>query len=111
VTPPDDQNRRQYPRLKLSVPIEFRPEGSEFPIRGATSDLSLSGCYVEMTFTFPVGTIFEISLQLEEPVIAVATVVTCDTQVGNGLYFTKILPEDQELLRTYLENAEKAQQT
>jgi hypothetical protein len=107
---PDDQNRRKYPRLKLSVPIEFRPEGSEFPIRGATSDLSLSGCYVEMTFTFPVGTVLEISLQLDEPLIAVATVVTCDTQVGNGLYFTKILPEDQEMLRAYLETAEKAQQ-
>jgi hypothetical protein len=53
----------------------------------------------------------EISLQLEEPVIAVATVVTCDTQVGNGLNFTKILPEDQDALRTYLETAEKAQQT
>jgi hypothetical protein len=107
---PEDQNRRQHPRLKVGVPIEFRPEGSEFPIRGATSDLSLSGCYVEMTFTFPVGTVLEITLQLEEQVIAVATVVTCDTQVGNGLNFTKILPEDQGLLRTYLEGLEKSQQ-
>ena len=108
---PDDQNRRQYPRLKLSVPIEFRPEGTEFPIRGATSDLSLSGCYIEMTFTFPVGTVLEISLQLEDPVIAVATVVTCDTQVGNGIKFTKMLPEDQEALRAYLDTAEKALET
>jgi hypothetical protein len=108
---PDDQNRRRYPRLKLSVPIEFRPEGTEFPIRGATSDLSLSGCYIEMTFTFPVGTVLEISLQLEDPVIAVATVVTCDTQVGNGINFTKMLPEDQDLLRAYLETAEKSLET
>jgi PilZ domain len=106
---PDDQNRRKYPRLKLSVPIEFRPPDSEFPIRGATSDLSLSGCYVEMTFTFPVGTVLEISLQVEQTVLAVATVVTCDTQVGNGLNFTKMLPEDQELLRVFLESAEKSQ--
>ena len=106
---PDDQNRRKYPRLKLSVPLEFRPPGSEFPIRGATSDLSLSGCYVEMTFTFPVGTVLEISLQVEQTVPAIATVVTCDTQVGNGLNFTKMQPEDQELLRAFLEAAEKAQ--
>lgn len=109
--PPDDQNRRQYPRLKVSVPIELRTGGSEFPMRGATSDLSLSGCYVEMTFTFPVGTELELSLQLEEPVLTLATVVTCDTQVGNGIKFTKILPEDQELLRIYLEAAEKSQET
>jgi hypothetical protein len=106
---PDDQNRRKYPRLKLSVPIEFRPQGSAFPIRGSTSDLSLSGCYVEMTFTFPVGTVLEISLQVEQTVLAVATVVTCDTQVGNGLSFTRMLPEDQELLRAYLEAAETTQ--
>ncbi len=109
--PPDDQNRRQYPRLKVSVPIELRTGGSEFPMRGATSDLSLSGCYVEMTFTFPVGTELELSLQLEEPLLTLATVVTCDTQVGNGIKFTKILPEDQELLRIYLEAAEKSQET
>jgi hypothetical protein len=108
---PDEQNRRQYPRLKLSVPIEFRPEGTEFPIRGATSDLSLSGCYIEMSFTFPVGTVLEISLQLDDPVIAVATIVTCDTQVGNGIKFTKMLPEDQDLLRAYLEIAEKSFET
>jgi hypothetical protein len=108
---PDEQNRRQYPRLKLSVPIEFRPEGTEFPIRGATSDLSLSGCYIEMRFTFPVGTVLEISLQLDDPVIAVATIVTCDTQVGNGIKFTKMLPEDQDLLRAYLEIAEKSFET
>jgi c-di-GMP-binding flagellar brake protein YcgR len=106
--PPDDQNRRKHPRVKMGVPIEFRPAGSEFPIRGATSDLSLTGCYVEMTFTFPVGTVLEISLQLEEPVLAVATVVTCDTQVGNGLYFTRMLPEEQELLRSFLEAAQKS---
>jgi PilZ domain len=108
--PPDDQNRRQYPRLKVSVPIELRTGGSEFPMRGATADLSLSGCYVEMTFTFPVGTELELSLQLEEPLLTLATVVTCDTQVGNGIKFTKILPEDQELLRIYLEAAEKSQE-
>src|ERR1700690_640999 len=107
--PPDNPDRRQYPRLKVGVPIELRPEGSEFPIRGATSDLSLGGCYVEMTFTFPVGTLLEISLALEEPVLALATVVTCDTQVGNGIKFTKMLPEDQERLRVYLEAAEKSQ--
>jgi hypothetical protein len=107
---PDNPDRRQHPRLKVSVPIELRPEGSEFPIRGATSDLSISGCYVEMTFTFPVGTVLEISLQLEGPVLALATVVTCDTQVGNGIRFTKILPEDQELLRAHLDAAEQSKE-
>jgi len=57
----------------------------------------------------PVGTLLEISLQLDEPVLALATVVTGDTQVGNGIKFTRMLPEDQEPLRAYLEAAEKSQ--
>ena len=44
-----DQNRRKHPRLKVRVPIEFRPEGSGTLV-GATADLSLGGCYLEMMF-------------------------------------------------------------
>jgi hypothetical protein len=31
--------------------------------------------------------------------------VTCDPHVGNGIEFSKILPEDEEQLRHYLEAA------
>ena len=94
--------RRARPRIKVKVPIElFAPE-SDVPIRGATSDLSEIGCYIETMFPFPVGTTLEMSLQLEGTLLAVGTVVTCDPQVGNGIEFTKMLPEDQEELRAYI---------
>jgi hypothetical protein len=38
-----------------------------------------------------------------------ATVVTCDGLVGNGIEFTKMLPEDIEELRSFLEAAEKSE--
>ena len=38
-----------------------------------------------------------------------ATVVTCDPQVGNGIQFNKMLPEDIAELRSYLEAAEKSE--
>jgi hypothetical protein len=48
------------------------------------------------------------SLQLDGSVLAVGTVVTCDPQVGNGIKFAKMLPEDQEELRNYVEAAQQA---
>ncbi len=99
---------RAAPRIKVNVPVELFVPGSDVPLRGATSDISESGCYIESIFPHPIGTVLEMSLQLEEKVLALGTVVTCDPQVGNGIKFTKMLPEDQEELRKYLVAAQQA---
>ncbi len=105
MTTPESE-RREHQRLKIKVPIEIYTEDSTSPIRGATSDLSLSGCYIETIFPFPVGTQLEIKLQLEGTLLVLGTVVTSDPQVGNGVHFTRMLPEDIEELRVFLDAAE-----
>ena len=102
-----ENERREHQRLKIKVPIELYTEDSSSPIRGATSDLSLTGCYIETIFPFPVGTQLEMKLQLEGTLLLLGTVVTSDPQVGNGIHFTRMLPEDIEELRAFLEAAEK----
>ena len=104
-----EKDRRSSPRLKQRVPLELYVDGSDSPIRGATADLSLTGCYVETIFPLPKGTSLELKLQLDSTLLLLATVVTCDPQVGNGIQFTRMLPEDIAELRTFLENAEKQQ--
>jgi hypothetical protein len=104
-----ERNRRTHPRLKTSVPVEIIVEGGSSPHRGTTSDLSLTGCYVETTFPWPVGTNLDMKLQLEDTLLVMATVVTCDPLVGNGIEFTKMLPEDTDELRSFLEAAEKSE--
>jgi hypothetical protein len=42
-------------------------------------------------------------------VLIAASVVTCDPQVGNGIRFIKMLPEDREVLEAFLETADRAQ--
>jgi hypothetical protein len=108
---PSDQQaeRRARQRIKVKVPIELSPPDSDVPQRGATSDLSEIGCYIETMFPFPVGTTLEMSLQLEGTLLAVGKVVTCDPQVGNGIEFTKMLPEDQEELQAYVKAAQQAE--
>ena len=101
--------RRTSPRIKGKVPVEFFAPGSDVPNRGAASDLGEAGCYIESMFPFPIGTTLEMSLQIDGTLLAVGRVVTCDPQVGNGLEFTKMLPEDREQLRAYIKAAQQTE--
>ena len=86
-------------------------EGSEVPIGSVTSDISLGGCYIEMMFTLAKDTKLDITITIDGTLLALGTVVTCDPNVGNGVKFTKMLPEDQEELRCYLEAAQDASES
>ncbi len=105
----DRNDRRKHPRIKVSVPVEIQPDASDSPIRGATADLSLSGCYIETIFPFSIGTNLDLQLSIETTVLIAATVVTCDPQVGNGIRFIRMLAEDREALEAFLESAQQAE--
>lgn len=75
---------RNSPRIKVKVPVELHVPDNDIPLRCATADLSESGCYIESIFPFPIGTIFEMSLQLNETILALGTVVTCDRRWETG---------------------------
>jgi len=107
----DRNDRREYRRLKVSVPVEIQTDAGGSPIRGATADLSLSGCYIETIFPFPIGTNLDLQLSIETTILIAATVVTCDPQVGNGIRFIRMLPEDREALKAFLEAAQQAQES
>jgi c-di-GMP-binding flagellar brake protein YcgR len=102
--------RRKHPRFTVSVPVEVHAEGSETPIRCATSDLSLGGCYIESMYPFPVGSTLDLRLQLENTLLVEARVVTSYPQVGNGMEFLRMLPEDRAELRKFLDALAKQQE-
>ena len=103
--------RRKHPRFTVSVPVEVHAEGSDTPIRCTTSDLSLGGCYIESMYPFPVGSTLDLRLQLENTLLIEARVVTSYPQVGNGMEFIRMLPEDRAELRTFLDSVAKQQET
>jgi hypothetical protein len=105
----DSNNRRDHSRIKLSVPVEIRTDASASPIRGATADLSLTGCYIETIYPFPVGTHLDLQLSIETVILVAASVVTCDPQVGNGIRFSRMLDEDKKVLGAFLEAAQQEQ--
>jgi len=99
---PPPPERRADTRIRMKAPVELYVEGNSAPFRCATSDLSLYGCYIETIFPFPIGTALELKLQINSTLLIVGTVVTSDPQVGNGIKFSRMLPEDVEELRAFL---------
>ena len=99
--------RRKNPRFKVSVPVEIHTETSTAPLRCATSDLSLDGCYVESMYPFPAGTCLDLKLEAGGTLVISARVVTCDPQFGNGIQFLRMLPEDSAVLMKFLETVAK----
>jgi c-di-GMP-binding flagellar brake protein YcgR len=94
---------RQHSRTKVIVTAELRPDGTSAPLRVETADLSIGGLYVEMMFTLEVGTKLKIVLWINDVKVSTGgVVVTRDLQVGNGIEFTDIAPEDRESLKHFL---------
>ncbi len=104
---PFPPERRDSERIKLKVPVELHFEDNDTPFRCATADLSLRGCYIETMFPFPVDTPVEIKLHATTTLLILGRIVTSDPQVGNGIQFTKMLPEDIEDLRAFLQAVQK----
>jgi PilZ domain len=101
--PRKQQEHRQHPRTKVTVAAELQSERDSVPLRITTADLSISGLYVEMMFTLEVGTKLTIVLWINDVKVSTGgIVVTRDLQVGNGIEFTDMAPEDRERLKHFL---------
>jgi hypothetical protein len=98
---PDD---RRHPRYTVQVQIEIHPEGSPVPTRLETTDLSRSGCYIQMLTPLPVGLRVQATLWLAGSAIVVrGRVVTRHPQFGNGIMFVDFEDQAEVLLNRYLD--------
>ena len=98
-----DPERRRYPRVKVRIPVELK-YAENAPMRTATEDVSLCGCYIETMFTIDVGTRLGITLSLTHGTLRCSAVVaTKYPQVGNGIEFIDITPEDRLKLNAMLQ--------
>ena len=62
-------------------------------------------------FAHPIGTNLDLQLSVGNTVLIAATIVACDPQVGNGIRFIKMLPEDREALEAFLKSAQQVQES
>lgn len=97
------QEKRRYPRFKVKVPVELHLSASAPPQRTSVDEISLCGCYIETMFTFDPGTKLGLVFSLNEERISVqGIVVNRYPQVGNGIDFVEISPEDRAKLSEFL---------
>ena len=107
MTPERAKDRRRFPRVKSAVALELRYRGAVAPLRAMTSEVSLSGCYIETMFTLDVGTVLEIVMWLDgEKVTAKGVIATKYPQVGNGIDITEMKPESRGKLEAFLKAQE-----
>ena len=99
--------RRLFQRLPIAVQMELRVQDNSIPTRLTTADISVGGCYVEMSVTIEPGTDLDIALWLEHQKLALkGRVVTKHPHFGNGIEFIGVTPEAETQLRAFLERAE-----
>lgn len=97
------RERRESPRFRCSGSVEFRAAGSDARLWGTLTDISLHGCYVEMTSTFPVDT--KVDLVLKScgiQIRAVGKVRASYPALGMGICLTEVDPEQQVHLKQLL---------
>jgi hypothetical protein len=97
------EERRLHPRYTVQVQIEIHPEETDIPMRLETTDLSRSGCYIQLMMPFAVGVRVQMTLWLDDrPIVIHGQVITCHPHFGNGVRFGEFEGHAQQLLDRYL---------
>ena len=96
------QERRRYPRVKVKIPVELHLSAGT-PQRTSIEEISVCGCYIETMFTFEVSTRVDLVIWLnQEKVTAKGIVVNRYPQVGNGIDFVTMAPQDRLKLSDFI---------
>lgn len=91
--------RRKHPRYPCTGGVELRQQEGAPVAWGNLSDISLTGCYVEIQSTLPVGSMVGFLLRAHNlDVKGRGVVKTSHHAVGMGLAFLHLSPEDQQNL-------------
>ncbi len=97
--------RRKSTRLKCVNSIELYPEGESAKIWGKAVELSMGGCFVEMSMPLKEGIKLKIILWIkEEKLQAKGKVVSSRPGFGIGIQFNEITPEDSARLKQFLQS-------
>jgi hypothetical protein len=102
--------RRECQRYFVDLPIEIRGPNTSFPLRGATADVSLGGCYVATIFPLAIGVKVEFTLQVAgEDMKGHGVIRTSHPGIGMGIQFIDLSEADLLRLDGYLSKSEITQ--
>ncbi|HEX6907035.1 MAG TPA: PilZ domain-containing protein [Terriglobales bacterium] len=86
--------KRPATRYDFRCEAQFCKRGSNAPLRGFLSDISLSGCYMETLTPEPVGTQVEVLFQAAATRVRLPGVVrVVHPTMGMGIEFVELSPD------------------
>ena len=92
--------KRPATRYDFRCEAEFCKRGSNAPLRGFLSDISLSGCYFETITPEPVGTPVEVLFQAAGTRVRLPGVVrVVHPSMGMGIEFADLSGEGAKILQ------------
>ncbi len=98
VAPPRREQRRS-PRFRCTGSVALTPENAEVRMWGTLTDISLRGCYVEMSSTLPVDTKIDLVMDASGIRIRAKGIVRISYPgLGMGILMTDLAPEQREFL-------------
>jgi hypothetical protein len=96
------ETTRRALRHPLVVDVEVTDLESGIQIRERTKDLSLYGCGVSTATPFPAGTKVKLEVAYgRKGIVAFGKVIYGRRDIGMGIVFTTIEPDDQKLLEDW----------
>jgi diguanylate cyclase (GGDEF)-like protein len=106
---PNRKNRRTYPRMKGRITIEFRPEGSDIPVLGNLTNISLGGCYIETSVILTPESRLQLNFSIDGgPLQAEGSVVRADPGMGLAIKFKEGNRDSRTHLQKILEFVERS---
>lgn len=97
--------RRVHPRLKCATSVELYPSEQAAPIRARTGDISLGGCFVEMSNPLPKGTEARIAIWVKDVKLwAKIQVVSVAPGYGISVKFLAMSDPDRHQLQQFMDS-------
>ncbi|HEX9111168.1 MAG TPA: HD domain-containing phosphohydrolase [Terriglobales bacterium] len=104
LSQPNRKNRRLYPRVKGRLTTEISQSGQERPMLGIVTNLSLGGCYVEISGILLPGSQLNLAFSFEHTTVALPSeVVRMDMGIGAALKFAEMNNESRAAVQRILE--------
>jgi len=101
----DVHDRRAYPRIKCANSVEIHLKNQEAPIRARTADMSLGGCFIEMSSPLAKGSDIRVGIWVKEVKLwAQARVITSTPGYGIGVQFTEMSEHERAELQRFLDS-------
>ena len=92
--------------------MEFRPEGSDIPVLGNLTNISLGGCYIETSVVLAADSRLNINFSIDgEALLAAGSIVRCDPGIGLAIKFKEGNRDDRAYLQKIVEFVDRSAKT